>query len=223
MARQDASTRVHRGTSYASTSEPAGQTGVQAVWHSPGGALRDGRGACAGPVGWSGSGAQYLLELLLDSPRYREDLRPLLTPTGELDISRLRDEVKRLAPTARMGVPEPIMAEIEALRPEWTPRQNDSEEGGTLTTGRQARRSVPQWKCPQTVGRESHSTRLRDDGPGSRLRSSPNGGFSTGWPRWSHSSLWERSSVSFGRTRATLPVRLPSWRTSSVTLESFFS
>src|SRR6266545_3319894 len=48
------------GASYASTSEPAGQTEVQAVWHSPGGALRDRRGAGAGPVEWSGSGAQYL-------------------------------------------------------------------------------------------------------------------------------------------------------------------
>ena len=48
------------GTGYASTSEPAGQTEVEAVRHSPGGAFRDRRGACAGPVGWPGSGAQYL-------------------------------------------------------------------------------------------------------------------------------------------------------------------
>src|SRR5215217_6586236 len=48
------------GTSYASTSEPAGQTEVEAVRHSPRGALRDRRGACAGPVGWPGSGPQYL-------------------------------------------------------------------------------------------------------------------------------------------------------------------
>ena len=47
-------------TSYASTSEPAGQIEVQAVRHSPGGAFRDRRSACAGPVGWPSCGAQYL-------------------------------------------------------------------------------------------------------------------------------------------------------------------
>src|SRR4051794_10914873 len=59
MARQTRALECAGATGYASTSEPAGEVEVQAVWHSPGEAFRGRRSACAGPVGWPGGGAEY--------------------------------------------------------------------------------------------------------------------------------------------------------------------